>query len=122
LQRLLIHIEKNLEWASLRPESAQVLVHIYVSASHDPVFSKLYDAMIARAHDRIREHLLAGVRERIFTLDLSTELMARTLHDLIVGSFIKMMASRIGQPIVYKPTEWKEILEPLLGVDKKFKI
>ncbi|RYZ77424.1 MAG: hypothetical protein EOP05_01880 [Proteobacteria bacterium] len=115
-ERLLNHIEKNLEWADESHEGAQVLVQIYVSASHDKTFAKLYERMIDRAHTRIREHLLAGQREKLFGFTTDSGEMARTIHDLIVGAFIKIMASRLTTPIRYRSDEWKRVLHPLLQI------
>lgn len=113
-ERIVTHVQKNLEWADEKPESAQVLVHIYVSASHDKVFSKLYETMIERAHARIKEHLLAGQREKLYGFDANIDLVTRSIHDLIVGAFIKIMASRLTTPFVYKRSDWDQILKPLL--------
>ena len=115
-KRLLTHIQKNLEWAEEKPESAQVLVHIYVSASHDRDFAKIYETMIDRAHSRIKEHLLAGIREKILNADLDTDLLSKTIHDLIVGAFIKMLASRLTKQIRYRDRDWDQILKPLLSM------
>lgn len=117
-QRIKTYIEKNLEWASERPESAQVLVHIYVSASHDSDFAKTYDAMIRRAHNKIRELVLAGIREKLFLETLDVDIVTRCIHDLVVGAFIKVMATNLTTPIQYKTADWDLVLVPLLGVSK----
>lgn len=118
-ERLLTHIEKNLEWADESPESAQVLVHIYVSASHDKAFATIYDVMIERAHARIKEHLLAGQREKIFHFTADVDVLTRAIHDLIVGAFIKIMASRMTHPQIYKRKEWDRVLKPLIAWDER---
>jgi AcrR family transcriptional regulator len=113
-ERLLNHFQKNLEWAQVYPERAQVVLQIYNDAQHDREFSKVFQVMIERAQERIREHLLGGKREDLFHFTQSAESLARFLHNLLVGSYIYVAGTRLTSPQQYKDQEWTQILRPLL--------
>lgn len=116
-QRLLAHVQKNIEWAIENPEGAMVLIHIYGTACHDSFFSARYAAVVDRAHLRIKEHLLAGEREGIFVLGSRADTLSRAIHDLIVGAFIKVTAYRLDRQIRYTSPDWNFILGTLLQVE-----
>ena len=114
-ERLLNHFQKNLEWARLYPERAQVVMQIYNDAQHDSEFANVFRVMIERAQERIREHLLSGKREDLFHFSASSESMARFLHNMLVGSYIYVAGTRLTAPQEYKDAEWGQVLKPLLG-------
>jgi AcrR family transcriptional regulator len=113
-ERLVIHVQRNLDWAIAYPEKAHVLLHIYLSANFDKTFAKIYAVMIARAHERLLEHLLASRRENLVHSKISDEILVKHIHDSIVGAFIKIMASRLISPAHYDMKEWRMSLGALL--------
>lgn len=114
-QRLLNHFNKNLEWSKRFPEEAQIVIQVYLEASHDNEFSPLFTSMIQRAQDRIREHIMAGIREGIFKPSLESVVLARLLHNLLIGAFIYIMGTRLTGVIETKEQDWKIVLKTLLG-------
>lgn len=114
-QRILNHFHKNLEWSKRFPEEAQIVIQIYLEASHNKEFSPLFMDMVQRAQDRIREHILAGIREGLFKPSLDSIVLARLLHNLLIGAFIYIMGTRLSEIIETSPQDWEETLKKLLG-------
>lgn len=117
-ERIVTHIQRNLDWAEKYPEKAHVLLHIYLSSNFDQAFAKIYEVMIARAHERILEHVLAGRREKLFRTKAPDDLLVKHIHDSIVGAFIKIMGSRLTRPIHYSLKEWRIAIGALLEYDE----
>lgn len=114
-QRILNHFNKNLEWGKQFPEEAQIVIQIYLEASHNKDFSPLFIGMIQRAQDRIREHILAGIREGIFKPSVDPIVLARLLHNILIGAFIYIMGTRLTGIIETSPQDWEDTLKKLLG-------
>lgn len=114
-QRILNHFHKNLEWSKQFPEEAQIVIQIYLEASYNKDFSPLFMGMIQRAQDRIREHVLAGIREGIFKPSLDPIVLARLLHNLLIGAFIYIMGTRLTGIIETSSQDWEDTLKRLLG-------
>lgn len=114
-QRILNHFNKNLEWGKQFPEEAQIVIQIYLEASHNKDFSPLFIGMIQRAQDRIREHILAGIREGIFKPSVEPIVLARLLHNILIGAFIYIMGTRLTGIIETSPQDWEDTLKKLLG-------
>jgi AcrR family transcriptional regulator len=114
-QRLINHFNKNLEWGKSFPEEAQILIQIYLESSHDPEFSPAFLAMIERAQNRIREHILAGIREGLFKTAIDPVILSRLLHNMLVGAFIYVMGTRTTGLEVNKSSDWEFALKSLLG-------
>lgn len=114
-QRILNHFHKNLEWSKQFPEEAQIVIQIYLEASYNKDFSPLFMGMIQRAQDRIREHVLAGIREGIFKPSLDPIVLARLLHNMLIGAFIYIMGTRLTGIIETSSQDWEDTLKKLLG-------
>lgn len=114
-QRILNHFHKNLEWSKQFPEEAQIVIQIYLEASYNKDFSPLFMGMIQRAQDRIREHILAGIREGLFKSSLDPLVLARLLHNILIGAFIYIMGTRLTGIIETSPQDWEDTLKKLLG-------
>lgn len=116
--RLKIHFQKNLEWAQTFPQEAQIVIQIYMEASHDLEFSNLFSQMVGRAQERIREHILAGMREKTFKPVMDPVVLSQILHGLLVGIFIYTMGFRRLQGFEFRPEDLETTLINLLHVDK----
>ncbi len=92
--RLMKHFAGNLNWATKYEHEGQMLLFLYYSASYDERFSRFYNEMLKNARNRIREHLLAGIREGVFPKKLDTVQAAEQLHDALLGSFVNYVAVR----------------------------
>lgn len=117
-QRILNHFLKNLEWGKRFPEEALIVIQIYLEASHNKEFSGTFLAMIQRAQDRIREHILAGIREGLFKPELDSVVTARLLHNMLMGAFIYVLGTRATGVIETAPTDWEVVLKRMLGYQK----
>jgi AcrR family transcriptional regulator len=113
-ERLQVHFRKNLLWAKEFPEEAMIVMQVYVEAGHDTEFAKVFQQMIDRAQDRIREYLLAGQRENLFHFEISSERLATALHSLLIGSFIKIMGGRLSQSYQHLESDWPLLLADLV--------
>lgn len=113
-ERLLVHFQKNVEWARRFPEEAQIIVQIYANAGSQQEFADVFRVMIERAEARIEEYLFAGQREGLFHFSEEPDLMARFAHDLLVGAFIKTFGSILTKPVAYRADDWQEILGKML--------
>ncbi|MEQ1877752.1 MAG: TetR/AcrR family transcriptional regulator [Bdellovibrionia bacterium] len=117
-ERLKLHFEKNLEWAEKYPEEAGIIIQIYSEACTDRDFAEVFAGMTTKAQERIREYLLAGTREKIMRFDTEPELMARLLHNLLVGAFIECAGRRTTSPIRYTGKEWSNVIAELTGYER----
>jgi AcrR family transcriptional regulator len=118
-QRLIIHFEKNLEWAREFPSEAQVIAQIYAESGHDSEFAPIFAVMFDRAQGRIREYLLAGQREGLFHFEFDSVVLARLLHNMLVGAFINTIGTRHTKPVHYKNHDLQVALKNLVGVQKR---
>lgn len=119
LERLVIHCQKNLEWAQKFPHEAQIILQIYLEAANDKEFSGIFLMMITRAQTRILEHLLAGQREGIFSLPADPPLVARFIHNFLIGAIGYTVGySRDKKSVEYKLDEVKTLLSALIGHQK----
>jgi AcrR family transcriptional regulator len=105
--RLYKHCLGNLLWALDRREDASLLLLLYYLAAINPKFSTVYTDLLARARLRMREHLLAGQRERVFVFQEMPEVMAARFHDLLLGSFVNILTTSRKA----KPKELSTLLE-----------
>lgn len=117
-ERLCLHFQKNLEWAEDHPEEAQIIISIYQQATFNSEFSKLFVDILTRAQSRIYEHLLSGVREKIFHLSLDPETLTKMLHNLLVGAFINICSGRLQRVKNYSAKEWQAVIGVLTGYDE----
>jgi AcrR family transcriptional regulator len=89
-ERLLEHIQGNLEWKLRSPNEAQILILLYYFSCFSPKFAAVYNRLLVTARRRVHEYLLAGEREGHFDLKDRGEEIAATLHDTLVGAFINL--------------------------------
>lgn len=113
--KILNHFRKNLEWGKRFPEEAQIVIQIYLEASHNSKFSPVFLMMIDRAQERIREHVLAGEREGLFKPVLDSKAVARILHNVLVGAFIYVIGTRVTGVVETKSSDWETVLKTVLG-------
>lgn len=118
-QRLLVHFQKNLQWATDYPSEAQVIAQIYAESGHDAEFARVFKLMFDRAQGRIRDYLLAGQREGLFQYDIQTEILARLLHNLLVGAFINSFGTRQTGQVEYAARDLESTLKILTGSQKR---
>lgn len=118
-QRLVVHITKNIEWARRSPEQAQVVLQIFARANHGKRYGKIFADMVEKGQERIREHLLAGQRERLFHFPEDSTLVARAIHNLMIGAFFNVMGNRKNPENAYPDAEWKLLLSKLLDIRMK---
>lgn len=117
-KRICVHFEKNLEWAIKFPEEAQVIIFVYSEATHLKEFSLIFKEILDRAQGRILEYLLAGVREKIFHASIPPVILAKILHNVLVGKFINLVSGREAGIKNYHEREWKEVISSLTGYKK----
>jgi AcrR family transcriptional regulator len=114
--RLRKHFWGNIAWAMKYPSEGQTLLLLYYLASYDPHFSVVYASMLQKARARIREHLLAGMREGAFRRDIDPDRAAETLHDALLGSFINYLTVlRSGEPPADPRAKWEGLLSAYAG-------
>ncbi len=113
-ERLLNHFQKNLKWSRKFPEEAHVILQIYSEASHDPDFSHTFKVMIDRAQGRIAECLHSGLREKLFHFEQDPRLMAKMLHNLLVGAFIYTVGDPDSKTSRYPDSEWHDVFSSVL--------
>jgi AcrR family transcriptional regulator len=111
LEKLYWHFQTNLEWAREFPEEAQILIQIYGEASHNAEFSEVFRRMLERAQLRIYEHLVAGQLQGIFAQDIQSRVLAKYLHNTLVGAFIAVAGSQITHIVRYPETELMDYLK-----------
>lgn len=114
-KKILNHFQKNIEWGKRHPEEAQIVIQIYLEAAHNPKFSPTFVMMIDRAQERIREHVLAGTREGLFKPILDSKVVARVIHNALIGAFIYVMGTRINGVVETSPKDWEVVLKSILG-------
>jgi AcrR family transcriptional regulator len=88
LTRLRKHFRLHLHWAVENPEHARILLLLYYLASFQKDFAELYAVVLEKARARIAEFLFAGVREKLFRIEVETEQAARLLHDALLGGIL----------------------------------
>lgn len=98
-RRLLKHCLGNALWAlRYRESDAQVLLLLYYLAGRGGEFSGLFTRMIDVGRERLLEHLLAGVREGLFTLKADPASVAETLQDALFGAMLYAASAPGGKP------------------------
>ncbi len=116
-RRLLKHCLGNVLWAlRARRQDAQVLILLYYLAGRGKDFSKIFTGMIDKGRERLVEHLLAGVREKAFTLNGEPAAVAETLQDTLFGAMLYAASAPEGAVTVPSlETKWKNYLHTLTG-------
>jgi AcrR family transcriptional regulator len=98
-RRLLKHCLGNVLWALRgRGSDAQVLLLLYYLAGRGGEFSGLFARMIAAGRGRILEHLLAGVREGLFSLKDDPAAVAETVQDALFGAMLHAASAPGAKP------------------------
>ena len=110
-ERLLKHIQGNLQWAQENKQEAQILLLFYYLGSSNDDFSKMYGEILARARNRIKEHLLAGQRENIFHFKIDVEVLTEIIHNTLVGDFVNQSSSKLQSNM--RSTQWVQFLTDL---------
>lgn len=114
LDRLRKHFWGNLSWALQFPTEGQTLLLLYYIASFNPHFAAIYAQMLETARGRIREHLLAGVREKTVRADLDPIVTSQSLHDALIGSMINYLSTVRSGSVPADPRErWEQLFRSL---------
>lgn len=116
-RRLLKHCLGNVLWAlRTRRQDAQVLILLYYLAGRGKDFSGLFAGMIDKGRERLVEHLLAGVREKVFTLKDEPAAVAETLQDTLFGAMLYAASAPEGAVTVPSlEAKWKNHIRTLTG-------
>jgi len=115
LNRLWKHLEGNRQWAQENPEQASVVLLIYYMGSVNPEFSAIYRTMLSRGRERVFELVLAAQREKSILPTLPAELLAETIHDILLASLLNVSATRSARTETRRlHAKWKSVLESLL--------
>ena len=110
--RLIKHFSGNLTWAIRYEHEAQMLLLLYYFASYHPHFAGIYSEILKNARLRIREHILAGVRERLFPANLNADETAEQMHDALLGSFVNYLAIRkAGRKPKHPNDKWEKLIK-----------
>ncbi|MGK5085653.1 TetR/AcrR family transcriptional regulator [Bdellovibrionota bacterium FG-1] len=116
-ERLRKHMTMNLKWAVSFPSEASMIVMLYYRATHNEKFSKIYSDVLVRARNRVREYLLAGIRESQFRRDLDLELAAGLIHDALLAGVLNLIATEVTpKTIAQVEQKWTLLLDSLLYV------
>jgi AcrR family transcriptional regulator len=92
--RLIKHFRGNIQWAVKYEPEGQLLLLLYYFASYHPHFSKIYAEILKNARIRIKAHILAAIREKIFKDDINADEVSGIMHDALLGSFINYVTVR----------------------------
>jgi AcrR family transcriptional regulator len=118
-RRLLKHCLGNVLWAlRYRDSDAQILILLYYLAGRGGDFEALFSGMIARGRERVKAHLLAGGREKIFSV-ADPDAAAALVQDSLFGAMLHAASSPAGavgeeelerkmRLLVSSVTGWKE--------------
>lgn len=118
-RRLLKHCLGNALWAlRCRDSDAQILVLLYYLAGRGADFAALFSGMIAAGRERIKAHLLAGAREKLFS-PADPDAAAAVIQDSLFGAMLHAASSPAGSVreeelerkmrlLVSSVTGWKE--------------
>jgi AcrR family transcriptional regulator len=82
----------NATWAVKAPNEMQVIILLYHLSTFDPDFSAIYREIRSGAQARIREYLLAGKRERVFSFEGDAAELSEILHESLMGSVINILS------------------------------
>ncbi|MDA8244900.1 MAG: TetR/AcrR family transcriptional regulator [Elusimicrobia bacterium] len=116
-RRLLKHCVGNVLWAlKYRRQDAQILILLYYLAGRGRNFSELFTGMIEKGRERIREHLLAGVREGLFALKDEPAAVAETIQDALFGAMLYAASAPEGSVTPAQlERKWRKHLAALTG-------
>jgi AcrR family transcriptional regulator len=118
-RRLLKHCLGNVLWAlRYRESDAQVLILLYYLAGRGEDFAALFSGMIAGGRERIKGHLLAGGREKLFRV-ADPDAAAALIQDSLFGAMLHAASSPAGtvreqeierklRLLIASVTGWKE--------------
>ena len=98
-EKLLNHFRGNLEWVEKYPSEAHIVLLIYSRAPFDKAFSKVFELMVLRAHERISVILETGLKQNEFHFKCKTEDLAATIHQLLLGASIYHLSGRKLQDV-----------------------
>lgn len=114
-ERLRKHFVGNLEWAVKFRNEAQIIVLLYYFSCFNKRFTKMYEEMLAKAQERIEEHLHSGKREGVFKFKESPKELSQSLHDLLVGGVVNTIATNADESSVNElKRRWSFVFDTLL--------
>jgi AcrR family transcriptional regulator len=116
LQKLVKHMQGNLLWARKNPYQAQILILLYYLSSSNENFHKIYSTLLVKARERIKEHLLAGKREKLFHFTESEDFLAEHLHNSLVGAFVNRTS--VQDPSEIRLDEWEAYIRMMTKSNK----
>lgn len=90
-ERLLTHMQMNLEWAINSKKEAQIILLLYYFATFEKSFEAIYQNILTNGRQRVYELVLAGVREGIFD-DKQVSERSEILHDMLLASVIPFVS------------------------------
>jgi len=93
-ERLRKRFQSHLTWMFIYKAQAEVLLLVSYFASVRPGFADLYSGVVTKGRSDIEELLLAGQREGIFHFDADPTLLAKALHDAVVGMMMNGLGGR----------------------------
>lgn len=115
--RLMKHFQGNLRWALDNPEEARMILLLYYFSSTRKPFAKLYGAILAAAREKIHEMVLAGRREGVFRGAVPADVLAESLHDLLLGGLVSVVALPAAPGAVRAVgRKWELLIRELCGV------
>lgn len=104
--RLREYLLGNIDWALKNRDMSQVIFLNYYMACYDDEFHKHLRHVVDLAESRVIELTLACQREDDINSKSDAKLIARQLHDFLIGTSIKLLAStkskRISAPAKHK--------------------
>jgi AcrR family transcriptional regulator len=127
LERLRKHFIGNLQWAQSEPTEASTILLLYYMGSVNEDFGKLYSFILEKAQIRIKEYLLAAVREGEISPEVDLQTASEILHETLLASLLNVLAShqrRFKLPEIKNKWEslFESLLKPRKGFQKKLKM
>lgn len=95
----------NLEWFTKNREMGQILVLNYYMACFDDEFHKHLKYVVNRAENRILGMVLACQREGFLSLDKDPKWISIHIHDFLIGSITKILATQKEKRVSQKLKE-----------------
>lgn len=116
--RLIRYGDVNCNWAFRFRDEANLVVMLYYLAAVDRHFSDIYTNVRLGAQKRIREFLLAGIREGIFSSHVESN-THEILHDFIMGSILNAVTQgKSGRLEHSVKRKWRMIVQTMTGYSK----
>jgi AcrR family transcriptional regulator len=110
----------NLELADHSAAEVKLIIFLYFTASHDPVFKKIYDGLLMRVRKRYLETIHSGIREKIFDLECSPEVAAEILHENVIGGIVNYLSAKNRPDERSRLIEkWSRLIFSITGAQSK---